>query len=141
MKLHELTLSVAGSHLVLVQLMQLLMMIHSITQNKQACAILERRQRTTFVPILLLCHIHRAGEIVQGNRTGFKAYEGLLDGQGHENVYTPFNSWIDWLFGKWVKLRGPGSTAVTELLNIKGVSANSLWAGLVLFIPCYDPGT
>ena len=83
----------------------------------------------------------RPGEIVWGNRTGFEAYEGLLDGQGHENVYAPFNSWIDWLFGKWVKLRGPGSMAVTELLNIEGVSANSLRAGLVVLIPCYDSGT
>ena len=80
-------------------------------------------------PVVVSYPGDRAGEIVQGNKTGFEAYEGFLDGQERENVYAPFNSRIDWLFGKWAKLRGPGSTAITELLNIEGVSANSLWTG------------
>ena len=39
-----------------------------------------------------------------------------------ENVYWPFKSRTDWLVARWVKLRGPGSNAVSELLRIPGVS-------------------
>ena len=39
----------------------------------------------------------------------------------HQNCYTPFNSELDWKFARWAKLRGPGSTSVTELLAIEGV--------------------
>ena len=38
------------------------------------------------------------------------------------NPYAPFVSEIDWEFARWAKMRGPGSTAVTELLKIRGVS-------------------
>ncbi|CDO68115.1 hypothetical protein BN946_scf185044.g23 [Trametes cinnabarina] len=38
------------------------------------------------------------------------------------NPYAPFVSRIDWEFARWAKMRGPGSTAVTELLSIKEVS-------------------
>ncbi|THU80172.1 hypothetical protein K435DRAFT_823723 [Dendrothele bispora CBS 962.96] len=37
------------------------------------------------------------------------------------NVWAPFQSEIDWKVAKWAKLRGPSSTAVTELLSIDGV--------------------
>lgn len=40
-----------------------------------------------------------------------------------DNVYFPFHSRIDWEVGRWAKLRGATSTAVTELLKIKGVRA------------------
>lgn len=39
-----------------------------------------------------------------------------------ENVYTPFSSKLDWEVAKWAKLRGPSSTAFTELMGIEGVS-------------------
>ena len=42
---------------------------------------------------------------------------------GPGNPYAPFASQIDWEFAKWAKLRGPGSTAVTELLALEGVSS------------------
>ncbi|KAI0323179.1 hypothetical protein GY45DRAFT_1236956, partial [Cubamyces sp. BRFM 1775] len=35
--------------------------------------------------------------------------------------YAPFVSEIDWEFARWAKMRGPGSTAVTELLKIRGL--------------------
>lgn len=35
--------------------------------------------------------------------------------------WAPFRSRLDWEFAKWAKTRGPGSTAVTELLKIEGV--------------------
>ncbi|TFK78674.1 hypothetical protein K466DRAFT_506925 [Polyporus arcularius HHB13444] len=36
-----------------------------------------------------------------------------------DNPYAPFLSRLDWEVAKWAKMRGPGSTAVTELLQIK----------------------
>ncbi|KAJ3542161.1 hypothetical protein NM688_g6000 [Phlebia brevispora] len=37
------------------------------------------------------------------------------------NIYAPFHSELDWKVTHWAKLRGPGSTAVSELLQISGV--------------------
>ncbi|KAL0957479.1 hypothetical protein HGRIS_001272 [Hohenbuehelia grisea] len=36
-------------------------------------------------------------------------------------MYAPFASQIDWEIARWAKLRGPGSTALTELLKIPEV--------------------
>ncbi|TEB30513.1 hypothetical protein FA13DRAFT_1792487 [Coprinellus micaceus] len=38
-----------------------------------------------------------------------------------ENMWVLFTTKLDWEVAKWVKLRGPGSTAVSELLVIEGV--------------------
>lgn len=38
------------------------------------------------------------------------------------NPYAPFVSRIDWEVARWAKLRGPGSTALTELLQIPEAS-------------------
>ena len=46
---------------------------------------------------------------------------GFQDGLCMENIWFPFQSKRDWEFAQWVKNRGPGSTAVTELLAIDGV--------------------
>ena len=40
----------------------------------------------------------------------------------HNNPFTPFTSKLEWEVAKWAKLRGPGSTACSELLGIEGVS-------------------
>ncbi|KAJ7856057.1 hypothetical protein B0H14DRAFT_3085330 [Mycena olivaceomarginata] len=45
------------------------------------------------------------------------------------NPYAPFKSKVDWEIAKWAKLRGAGSTAFTDLLNIDGVC-------LILTIQC-----
>ena len=37
------------------------------------------------------------------------------------NPYAPFSSHIDWKVAKWAKLRGPSSTAFSELLAIDGL--------------------
>ena len=61
--------------------------------------------------------------IKTGGPTASGIYHGNV-GQGNQpaNIYAPFNSQTDWEFAKWAKLRGPTSTAVTDLLNIPGVS-------------------
>ncbi|KAI0069666.1 hypothetical protein K474DRAFT_1632668, partial [Panus rudis PR-1116 ss-1] len=42
---------------------------------------------------------------------------------GIENPYAPFKSKLDWEVARWAKLRGPSSTAVSELLSIPEVCA------------------
>ena len=49
---------------------------------------------------------------------------GLQDGLHAENIWYPFQSKRDWEFAQWSKNRGPGSTAVTELLAIDGVCSS-----------------
>ena len=41
---------------------------------------------------------------------------------GRSNPWAPFASEIDWEVAKWAKLRGPSSTAFSDLLAIPGVS-------------------
>ena len=38
------------------------------------------------------------------------------------NPFAPFLSKLDWEVARWAKLRGPGSTAFSELMGIEGVS-------------------
>jgi len=42
------------------------------------------------------------------------------------NPYAPFTSKKDWEIARWAKLRGPGSTAFSELIGIEGVRHHSL---------------
>ena len=39
-------------------------------------------------------------------------------GKSPENPYAPFQSEMEWRIATWAKLRGPSSTACSELLNI-----------------------
>ncbi|KAJ7034316.1 hypothetical protein C8F04DRAFT_956537 [Mycena alexandri] len=48
-------------------------------------------------------------------------YCSALGDSAQENLYAPFKSKVDWEIAKWAKLRGAGSTAFTDLLNIDGV--------------------
>lgn len=68
---------------------------------------------------------YRAGDVIhQSTRSLYQDYRDEL----HErnNIWAPFTSQIDWEIAQWAKLRGPGSTALTELLNIDGVRSHSL---------------
>ena len=38
------------------------------------------------------------------------------------NPFAPFLSKMEWEIAQWAKLRGPGSTAFSELIGIDGVS-------------------
>ncbi|KAI0072677.1 hypothetical protein K474DRAFT_1686544 [Panus rudis PR-1116 ss-1] len=48
-------------------------------------------------------------------KAGYHLYAETLQS---DNPYAPFKSELDWHVARWAKLRGPGSTAVTELLSI-----------------------
>jgi hypothetical protein len=49
-------------------------------------------------------------------------YAGHLADTTGGNPYWPFTSQLDWKVAHWAKMRGPGSTAVSELLRIESVS-------------------
>ena len=58
---------------------------------------------------------------------GVAGYSGYAEQTGgHENIWAPFKSKLEWEIAQWAKLRGPGATAFTELLEIEGVSQLSL---------------
>jgi hypothetical protein len=62
-----------------------------------------------------------AGAPIEGSvcgASGFETYERTL---GNNNQYAPFLSKLDWDIARWAKLRGPTSTAMSELLGIEGV--------------------
>ncbi len=40
---------------------------------------------------------------------------------GTNNPFAPFSSRMEWEIARWAKLRGPGSTAFSELMSIEGV--------------------
>ncbi|KAJ7707200.1 hypothetical protein B0H14DRAFT_3643699, partial [Mycena olivaceomarginata] len=47
-----------------------------------------------------------------------ESYGSVLGDSTRENPYAPFKSKVDWEIVKWAKLRGAGSTAFTDLLDI-----------------------
>ncbi|KAN0141046.1 hypothetical protein V8E53_000802 [Lactarius tabidus] len=60
------------------------------------------------------------GEPVPGMQQSSTLYEATRDSLG-DFVWAPFRSQCDWEFARWAKMRGPTSTAVTELLAIPGI--------------------
>ena len=67
-------------------------------------------------------HPHsRAGAVVSFAK---QAVDDLYSSglSSHRNPWAPFTSEIDWKVAHWAKMRGPGSTAFSELLAINGVS-------------------
>jgi hypothetical protein len=65
------------------------------------------------------------GEPVPGMQQSSTLYEATRDSLG-DFVWAPFRSQCDWEFARWAKMRGPTSTAVTELLAIPGVCQHRL---------------
>ncbi|KAI0038057.1 hypothetical protein FA95DRAFT_1506102 [Auriscalpium vulgare] len=51
----------------------------------------------------------------------YDVYRDRLGPTDPANVWAPFASKLDWEIAKWAKMRGPSSTAFTELLQIDGV--------------------
>jgi hypothetical protein len=65
----------------------------------------------------------RAGQpIAQAEIRNVNAtYASSIDNLNAENPYAPFASQMDWEVAQWAKLRGPSSTAFSDLLSIDGV--------------------
>lgn len=63
----------------------------------------------------------RAGERLRQEDSSYTGYEKSVQ-DSENNIYAPFSSKREWEIARWAKLRGPGSTAFTDLLKIDGVS-------------------
>ena len=66
----------------------------------------------------------RAGAVASKGQTTDDRYSNALG--SNRNPWAPFTSEIDWMVARWAKLRGPGSTAFSELLAINGVRVQYL---------------
>lgn len=80
-------------------------------------------------PAVIIRFGGQAGKIVrtpvagqQDDQFDYATYLSKLDPAAQKNLWYPFTSKLDWEVARWAKLRGPGDTAFTELLAIKGVS-------------------
>ncbi|KAF8878336.1 hypothetical protein BD779DRAFT_1474853 [Infundibulicybe gibba] len=60
------------------------------------------------------------------SKSGYLGYKAQLGTDGETNIWAPFKSQLDWEVAKWAKLRGPSSTAFTELLKLEGVHGCSI---------------
>lgn len=63
----------------------------------------------------------RAESIVTHSKTHDDEYTSNVNVNSERNIWAPFNSKLDWEVARWAKMRGPGSTALSELLAIEGV--------------------
>jgi hypothetical protein len=76
---------------------------------------------TAAMPTVVIDHFPSAsaGAPIQGMLHGHSIYESQWD--AGDSIWSPFTSQCDWLFARWAKMRGPTSSAVTELLAIPEV--------------------
>ncbi|KAI0038880.1 hypothetical protein FA95DRAFT_1504949 [Auriscalpium vulgare] len=73
-------------------------------------------------PVIVPFPVDTAGAPVgEDVRSGYNEY-GQDVSQDEANKYHPFPSKMAWEIARWAKLRGPTSTALTDLLTIEGVA-------------------
>ena len=61
------------------------------------------------------------GEGLDSSHQAYATSVGITEGM----PYAPFKSKLDWEVARWAKLRGPGATALTDLLKIENVSSKN----------------
>jgi len=84
----------------------------------QAC-----RESLVIHPVVQEFVSGQAAEVVDiYEQSGYQDYAGRID-EVEDNLYAPFVSKIDWEVAEWSKLRGPGSSAASELMGIESVSS------------------
>jgi hypothetical protein len=66
---------------------------------------------------------HQAGVPIctDAQVSSYQSYGHSVSGDTVTNIWAPFASRLDWDIARWAKVRGPGSTAFSELLCIEGV--------------------
>jgi hypothetical protein len=67
----------------------------------------------------------RAGEAlpVPPKHVGYSGYSHALGVEDDTpDEWAPFSTQVEWELARWAKIRGPSSTAMSELLKIDGVS-------------------
>ena len=65
---------------------------------------------------------HQAGVPLKKKQSDDDNYHAALENLS--NPWVPFSSQMDWEIAKWAKLQGAGSTVLSDLLAIGGVSYN-----------------
>ncbi|KAK7676503.1 hypothetical protein QCA50_020521 [Cerrena zonata] len=58
----------------------------------------------------------------QKGNNEYQASQAQFEHTSARSPYAPFISRLDWEFARWVKLRGPGSTAINELLALDNMA-------------------
>lgn len=83
-------------------------------------------------------HLGNPGAPVsRDHRHAYEKTRDALNGDARDNVYAPLSCQMEWDFARWAKLRGPSSTALTELLKIDGVrSFFDIITGLFAYAHC-----
>ncbi|KAG1846018.1 hypothetical protein F4604DRAFT_1595196 [Suillus subluteus] len=96
----------------------------SDTQEPDARHGVEQRLREhEQIPIVIHYPDQQAGQPIDLTKQSSNAtYHARLNDSGATNVYAPFASKLDWEMARWAKLRGPSSTAFSELVSIEGFS-------------------
>ncbi|KAI9440150.1 hypothetical protein H4582DRAFT_2111250 [Lactarius indigo] len=88
----------------------------SLQRRGEVGPVLERRPKVTRYPGGNAGVAHS-----KKNMTENQKYEAKVGDVSQSNPYAPFASSLDWQIAKWAKLRGPSSTAFTEMMAIDGV--------------------
>ncbi|KAG6825399.1 hypothetical protein H0H92_003822, partial [Tricholoma furcatifolium] len=96
----------------------------SDAEPKDAWAVLRLRggiqEELLNQPYIVKFPVKTAGAVYShGESTSNDSYNNELGSS--PNPYAPFASKLEWEIAKWAKLRGPSSTAFTELMQIDGV--------------------
>ncbi|KAJ7750301.1 hypothetical protein B0H16DRAFT_1843496 [Mycena metata] len=86
------------------------------TPAERAAGEEQVRQR----PIIVEFTDGDAGAPLRRGEPGYESYKAKLGDP--DNVWAPFTSKLEWELAQWAKLRGPGSTAFTDLLKIGGIT-------------------
>lgn len=76
----------------------------------------------------------RPGAVLTGNLSQDPCQASGSQGVSPGSVWAPFRSHSDWAIARWAKMRGPSSSAVTELLSIPGVC--ELYFPFILLLIC-----
>ncbi|KAH9169640.1 hypothetical protein EDB89DRAFT_1908411 [Lactarius sanguifluus] len=90
---------------------------NTLQRRGEVGPVLERRPKATRYPGGNAGVAHS-----KANMTENQKYETKIGDASQSNPYAPFASSLDWQIAKWAKLRGPSSTAFTEMMAIEGVS-------------------
>ena len=98
---------------------------NSIPSNRQ-----ESHNRLSQKPVIRLFNDrpdrNAGAPLANQTKTSYETYQDALpNANAIPNVWALFASKIDWEIARWAKLRGPSSTALSELLRVEGVSVLS----------------
>jgi hypothetical protein len=81
-------------------------------------------------PISIIKYSDKHGNSASGQEVSYAkdsntTYTAMLQGQSRHwaSLYALFSSKLEWEIARWAKTCGPSSTAVSNLLGIKGVSS------------------